>query len=472
MAREIEEDTDTEHLFKRGDVWYVRRIQNGKRLIQTTGETILKRARIARDRILNPYNLRDEKERAEAVLTRVSGLDQQLAVIEDGKPATTVMHGWQAYLDQSNRPDSGESTLRQYEFQYEAFAKWFKDNHPQADADGKPIRWELRHVTQADVDHYAAHLIKRVSPSTFNRHVVLLALVWRVLGKSARLEGNPWKGIERKRFAVHSRRELTVAELGAVFNKAQGEMRLLLALGTFCGLRLGDAACLEWSNVDLAKGIISLIPMKTARRLQKRITLPIHRTLHAMLEEIPKSKRHGAVVPSLADRYHAYDGALAKDVAALFNSVNIKTGANSVTAAEREAAEKAKTKGKELPTPKAKGKHAAKRASADCGFHSLRHTFVSLCAAGGVSQSVVQSLVGHGSPAMTQHYTHIAIETAQNAVALLPDVTHTDTTPKPADATGAALRAALGTLEGLAVAELEAVAKKVQELIETKRGAA
>jgi len=445
MAREIEEDTDTEHLFKRGGVWYVRKVQDGKRLIQTTGETKLKLARIKRDRILNPYNLRDEKERAEAVLTRVSNLDQQLAVIEDGKPATAIAYGWQAYLEQSNRPDSGESTLRQYEFQYEAFAKWFADNHPKADKDGNPIHWELRHVTQADVDHYAAHLIKKVSPSTFNRHIVLLALVWRVLEKPARISGNPWKSIERKRFAVHSRRELTLDELQRLCQAAQGEMRLLLALGIYSGLRLGDAACLQWSNVDMVKGIITLIPTKTARRSQKRITLPIHRTLYGLLSEIPKGERTGHVMPGLAERYHAYDGALAKDVAALFLSVNIKTGANAVTAAEKEAAEKAKADGKEPP----KAKRAAKRASAECGFHSLRHTFVSLCAAGGVSQSVVQSLVGHGSPAMTQHYTHIAIETAQNAVALLPDVTRTQAPADPADAPQAPGASLLAILEGM-----------------------
>jgi integrase len=293
----------------------------------------------------------------------------------------------------------------------------------------------------------------------------LLALVWRVLEKSARLSLNPWKAIGRKRFAVKSRRELTVEELGNVFNKAQGEMRLLLALGTFCGLRLGDAATLEWSNVDLVKGIISLIPRKTARRAQKRVTLPIHRTLFAMLLEIPKALRRGFVMPTLCERYNSFDGALAKDVAALFLSVNIKTNANAQTASEKEAEEKAKTKGAELPKSKATGK----RASADCGFHSLRHTFVSLCAAGGVSQSVVQSLVGHGSPAMTQHYTHIAIETAQSAVALIPDVTHTNTEEGTKDATHAKLAVALSMLDGFDTDQLQELVKKAKAAIKAKK---
>ncbi len=54
------------------------------------------------------------------------------------------------------------------------------------------------------------------------------------------------------------------------------------------------------------------------------------------------------------------------------------------------------------------------------GFHSLRHSFVSFCANAGVPMAVVQSLVGHGSPAMTRHYTHISPEAAANAIQALP----------------------------------------------------
>ncbi len=465
MAKQIAEDTEHKHMFKRGKVWWVSTMRNGERTITSTKQTDLKKARLIRDDLLNPYNLRDEKKRVEAMLARVQTVEQNLAVIEDAKPATTIAHGWQAYLDRHNRPDTGPSTLEVYEGQYEAFAKWFAGNYPQKDKDGNPIRWELRQVTQEHADRYAGHLLKIVSASTFNRHLNLLSLVWRILEGPARIGANPWKQIGRKRFAVHSRRELTVEELGRVIAAAQGEMRVLLALGTFCGLRLGDAACLDWGSVDLVKGIISLIPSKTARRKQKRVTLPIHPALLAMLEGIPADNRRGYVLPAMAERYAAYDGALAKDVARLFLSVNIKTGANSLTKAERDELDKAiseaKAEGREPP----KVKRTVRRASADCGYHSLRHTFVSLCAAGGVSQSVVQSLVGHGSPAMTAHYTHIGIEAAQRAVAMLPDVTHTDTEEDAANAARAKLDAVLTSLEGLTPEQIQEVAKRVREMI-------
>jgi integrase len=471
MARRLKESTDTKNLMKRGSVWYVKRMVDGKLIIQSTKQTDVGRARMERDRILNPFNLRDEKERAEAVFARVSTIGQQLAVIENDVPGVTIRHGWQAYLDQHNRPDSGPVTLSQYEGWYEAFARWFEETFPRrTDADKTPGAWELRDVTQEHADRYAGHLLKRVSATTFNRHINLLTLVWRVLGKKARLTDNPWKQIGRKRFQVHSRRELTLDELRRVCEAAQGEMRLLLAVGIYTGVRLGDAACLEWGSVDMVKGVISLIPSKTARRSQKRVTIPIHATLYAMLAECPDSRRNGYVMPSMAARYQAFNAALTKDITKLFLSVGIKTNPNAMTATEKEAfdneAEKARAEGREVPVPK----KSAARARVDCGYHSLRHTFVSLCAAGGVSQSVVQALVGHGSPSMTAHYTHIGIETAKRAVAALPDVTGAEAAGAVTVAAGGALEGVLAGLEGLGKEDLEKVVARATELLKDGRG--
>lgn len=417
-------------LVLRGKTWCARWMVNGKVFTRTCGTGDRRQAEEKLTEFTAPFRLGGEERTLETVAARLGGVKGEIQRFEDEKPTTTIMHGWQAYVDQHNRPDSGASTLGVYEGQYEAFARWMKATHPEVA--------ELRRVTQEHADRYAGHLLKQVSASTFNRHINLLALVWRVLEKTARLSCNPWKSIERKRFAVHSRRELTLEELQRVCEAAQGEMRLLLALGTFCGLRLGDAACLAWECVDMVKGIITLVPMKTARRSQKRVIIPIHRTLYSLLNEIPEKRRKGHVMPDTEKRYRSFDGALAKDVGRLFKSCGIET--------------KDKNKG-------------AKRASADCGFHSLRHTFVSLCAAGGVSQSVVQSLVGHGSPAMTAHYTHIGIETAQRAVATLPDMTHADTLPEHAGVTGATLDGIGATLDGMTVQQLKDVVKRAQQLI-------
>jgi hypothetical protein len=58
----------------------------------------------------------------------------------------------------------------------------------------------------------------------------------------------------------------------------------------------------------------------------------------------------------------------------------------------------------------------------EVGFHSLRHTFVSLCRESNVPLAVVESIVGHSNPAMTRHYTHVGELAAGRAVAALPSV--------------------------------------------------
>jgi hypothetical protein len=70
-----------------------------------------------------------------------------------------------------------------------------------------------------------------------------------------------------------------------------------------------------------------------------------------------------------------------------------------------------------------KEKHTGKRAVVEVGFHSLRHTFVSLCREANAPLSVVEAIVGHANPAMTRHYTHTSEAAAGAAVAALPDVT-------------------------------------------------
>ncbi|MGO8927358.1 MAG: tyrosine-type recombinase/integrase [Limisphaerales bacterium] len=51
------------------------------------------------------------------------------------------------------------------------------------------------------------------------------------------------------------------------------------------------------------------------------------------------------------------------------------------------------------------------------GFHSLRHSFVSICREAGVPMSTVQASAGHSSPCMRQVCTHASEGAAARAVA-------------------------------------------------------
>jgi len=172
-------------------------------------------------------------------------------------------------------------------------------------------------------------------------------------------------------------------------------MRPLFALGLYTGMRLGDCATLRWGEVDLVRGIIRRVPNKTARRNPKPVLVPIHTTLRAILTELHDAPQRGEyVLPGMAATYMDHNSVLSNAIQAHFVSCGIPTSKPG----------------------------AGQRAQCEVGFHSLRHSFVSLCRAANAPLSVVESLVGHNSPAMTRHYTHTGEAAALEAVSGLPFV--------------------------------------------------
>ena len=393
------------YLLKRGNNYYCSWRQNGKlqtrALRDTNGQpiTTIEAARAARDEFMRPFTAGTETKVLEELSAKLQGRKAELAQWEDEQhPALAIRQAWTEFLASPNRPDSGKSTLRQYEFQWQAFADYMAEKHA-----GKPA---LRDVTKELAEEYASTLNHgRFSPSTYNKHLNLLALVFRVVKHKAKLAGNPWEEIQRKRLVTNSRRELTIDELRKTCLVATGELRTLLAIGLYSGLRLGDCATLRWGEVDLPRQMIRRIPNKTARRNPKPVIVPIHPVLGDMLAATPLDERKDYVLPGIAGQYLHRTDSVTDLVQNHFKACGIT-----------------------LHKP-GTGKDG-KRAVIEVGFHSLRHTFVSLCRESNAPLAVVESIVGHSSPAMTRHYTHVGELAAGVAVRALPSVVG-ETIPEP-----------------------------------------
>jgi len=293
----------TGFLFKRGSNFYCSWRVDGKPITRALrndqGQPITTRreAEIARTALMAPITTADKVAMLESIEVKLKGHKDELAKFEDEKhPPSSIGQAWSDFLNSTNRPDSGESTLRQYEFQWQAFADWMKEKYPE--------KLALREVTKEIADDYASSLNHgRFSASTFNKHLNLIALVFRVLKHKAKLTANPWEDIQRKRVVAQSRRELTIDEIRKVCQSAKGELQKMLALGIYTGLRLGDCATLRWCEVDLPLGMIRRIPNKTARRNPKPVIVPIYPALGEMLIETPINKRSDYVLPEIAKTY-------------------------------------------------------------------------------------------------------------------------------------------------------------------------
>ena len=370
----------------RGGIYHAQVTINGKTYYRSTKTGNIREAKANLAKFVALFSAENEKAILKNISLRLQGIQGEIDEAEAQKPALYIADAWNAYERATNRPDSGPRTLSGYEGQYKIFENWIKDKHPNT--------IELRHITQEVADEFIGNIGATRSPNTYNKYKTFLNCFWEVLKEYGKLTINPWAKIRRKIDVGHSRRELTVEELQHVISAATGEMKTLFAIGIYTGLRLGDCVLLEWGQVDLAKGVISLIPRKTARHTHgKPVIIPINPTLANLFLEY--QQRIGYVLPDFAELYKRRPDAITNRIQKHFRMCGIKTTAEKTNGMYNRV---------------------------DVGFHSLRHTFVSISANAGVPLAFVQAIVGHSNPAMTAHYYHKDENALKSATAAIPDV--------------------------------------------------
>ena len=379
-------------LILRGGKWFARWIYDGKQYQRTTGTANRKEAEKRLAEFTADFQRDGEAATLARQTARLGGIREEQRQAEDARPALALADAWDAYEGSMERGEVSAFTLGVYRSRFGAFVEWMRRHFPAVA--------EVRAVTDEHAAAFMRELSATKSGKTFNDYRAILIQVWRILAhdKRARLAGNPWQGIKPREKDTFTRRELTVEELAGVIASVSGEMRVLFAVGIYTGLRLGDAVSLDWGAVDLVRGFIDATPHKT-RKHGTRVHIPIAPVLRGILEETPPADRRGPVMPGLLAEYAKDDSWLARRIGRVFRECGIETQAEvSGTARKRVAV----------------------------GFHSLRHTFVSLCANGGVPLAVVQSIVGHTNAAMTRHYFHVADDALRGAADALPDVVTVD----------------------------------------------
>jgi len=418
-------------IFIRSGMWYARFMHNKKDHCRSTGVLVPTEGKKAAE---------DAKAAAEAELTRmlvevrggesVDALFARLTEAIDLLPKREqeprritfaerlrksltirlpIADTWQAWLDNPKKRNPSPATIKMYQAHWgrehakkkgnrtvkTGFKHWLTKTHPEVTA--------LHEVTPGMAEEYATYLWQSgIAPRTYNASIKFLRSMFKVLRTRAGLSGDVWEEISALENETQGRRNLTTEELTSVCSKAKGNLRYWLAIGLYTGLRLGDVVTLRWNELDLDKHIIKRIPNKT-RRKGKVITFPLHPVLEVMLRQLKAKAKPGAVYLFPKDaKLHQKEGAttISKRIQAHFTFCKIQT------------------------TEEPSGKHR-KRAIVRVGFHSLRHSFVSLCAANRVPQVAIQELVGHGSPAMTMLYSHADEGQKATAIASLPTMSFT-----------------------------------------------
>jgi integrase len=377
----------TGHLYRRGQTYWLEYVVDGKRFRQTLGTSKKAEARSKADEILAPYRAEGEADRLAIIASRIKTAKTKAAT----GGAVAIADAWRTFeaLDTETRPDPGPATLKQYIGQWNAFATWLQEDAPAIKT--------LAGVREAHAKRFIEHLKGRgYAVGRVNQYKIFLRMFFRCMGIVGAVAENPFQNVKTQKAIQNSRQTFTAEEMRRIIATAHGELKTLFFVGAGTGLRLADACSLMWGNTDLVRRLIELIPNKTAHLGEKaKIKIGIPVELAAHLSTLPR--RGPYIMPGLAAEY---TGGKSADVSNRIQAHLEACGIQTVKPGT--------------------GKGTGKRAIVLKGFHSFRHTYVSMNADAGTPQATMTKLVGHGNAQMTMRYLHPTDRMVLQAADALP----------------------------------------------------
>jgi integrase len=170
-------------------------------------------------------------------------------------------------------------------------------------------------------------------------------------------------------------RFLTEEEEVRLIAATKGNLRDMIVIYLRTGMRLSELTQMKWSEVDMARGVLTVFKSKTSNTVKhyKPRVIPMHPDVRKILER--RRPTQGYIFQSRACK--PYDK---NSLRKIFDRVRKKAN---------------------LP---------------DIYIHCLRHTFASRLALRGVPLTVVAELLGHTDIQTTQMYAHLAPSDLQRAI--------------------------------------------------------
>ncbi len=218
-----------------------------------------------------------------------------------------------------------------------------------------------------------------LSPRTINFYQMTCAEVFTLLKDDAGLQTNPFTSVLKLDVKAETRDAFTPEELKLIYDNLDDFTRPLFMMAVWTGLREGDICTLKWSDIDLERRLIT----RETRKTKAVVQIPISNQLYGLLAATPRMESE-YVFPKHAEMYLTNPDGVSYRVKKFLEGLGIQT------------------------TRKPEGRT---RAISVKDLHSCRHTFCYYAGLAGIPLSVVQSIVGHMTPAMTAHYSaHATIE--------------------------------------------------------------
>ena len=370
--------TDTKNLLQRNGTWYLRLQMNGKTITHTLQTSELAEAQRRRDTmLLTLTRAANEKELLESIQIQLQLLDAQaLAAKNPLRTGIKLDKAFEKFVKDPERRDCKQQQLDNHRYKWNSWLEWMKEHHPEIEY--------CREVTRSIIKEWSMWKYSNVKcTNTYNRHLSTIHYVFECLCAYDEDMTNPVDRTHTKPDKDRqSKQPFTEEELRLIFTYPDEEFCRLCAIGLYTTLRLDSARHLDWRQYD--GEYLEATHDKTGAPASLRVPSP----LKHWLERVPEDERHGLICPRLGTMPHA-------KVTLYIQSCFQKLGIQTQTAIG--------------------GLNGKIRTVCIKGFHSFRHTAITLALSKGATIAQVKRLAGHASERMQDNYTHLGADDAGNA---------------------------------------------------------
>jgi integrase len=242
----------------------------------------------------------------------------------------------------------------------------------------------IKDISSFDLERLKSRLKKKkLAPGTITQCLQLMKVIFnrtRAWGKHSCLfpiVKFPKADNRRVAFLTPEQAELLLSKI----KKKSHRLWCQSVLALYAGLRFGEIAALELSDIDLEAGTIHIRDAKGGTR-HAYLTEPIRESLDELWKKY--GKKAGLQFPVLQGKEK---GGVAIRISPVFGRTVDELGFNDGVADDRQK----------------------------IVFHSLRHTFASWLVMGGESLVTVQELMGHADISTTMRYSHLAPDIKRGA---------------------------------------------------------
>jgi integrase len=336
------------------------------------------------------------------VLSARKYLTQITELVTGEKLQSFTIKTWCSEWIERKARDSSKATMARYRGHVKAFLSWIDSKAE------KP----LETLTTADVDKWKRSLLDTgIVGKTVLSYLKDIGSIYRSAIREGIVAFNPVAACEKPDTSDSQERlPFTVEEVAQLIKAApDAEWKGLILMGAFTGLRMGDAARVQWTSIDLEKKLITVMPTKT-RKKKTLVSIPINPDLLAYLSNvtITNDSPEAYVFPKLSRLGIGDRAGLSRGFVAIMKAAEVSRGKPSRVIVEDDEGAKDKGKG---------------HVTYERGFHSLRHSFASWLRAAGVSEEDRMALMGHNTRDAQANYAHLNEKSSRTNMAKLPSLT-------------------------------------------------